>query len=307
MILLHHGHLRRSVFNYSDPFEQENRTLNASAYVFGHQMKRLRQGLQEAAQQMQHMQMRQAAAHAPRRPAAHPPTPPPLPPAPAFAWAGGSHPESDTDLARHVTNPRFGFAHTNESDEVIQPLAALKRQVLAAGDASTHTHTHTHTHISHISLVTFTAIKRQVLAAGDARAWARLETSVRNAALHVTYAIKHKFFGHEYNTRWGFMWLAMDVVYDSALNAHVVDINTGPDFYHHHAWPRWFLRERSVVTREAVDILQEVGFLKATKHTARTPLTPPEEWELLYHADQGGVQRPGLLSPGACALKHSLN
>ena len=274
MILLHHGHLRRSVFNYSDPFEQENRTLNASAYVFGHQMKRLRQGLQEAAQQMQHMQMRQAAAHAPRRPAAHPPTPPPLPPAPAFAWAGGSHPESDTDLARHVTNPRFGFAHTNESDEVIQPLAALKRQVLAAGDA---------------------------------RAWARLETSVRNAALHVTYAIKHKFFGHEYNTRWGFMWLAMDVVYDSALNAHVVDINTGPDFYHHHAWPRWFLRERSVVTREAVDILQEVGFLKATKHTARTPLTPPEEWELLYHADQGGVQRPGLLSPGACALKHSLN
>jgi len=30
----------------------------------------------------------------------------------------------------------------------------------------------------------------------------------------------------------------------------VVDINSGPSFYHEHKWPAWFVRERSALTRE---------------------------------------------------------
>jgi len=50
------------------------------------------------------------------------------------------------------------------------------------------------------------------------------------------------------------------------------------------------LKERSALTREAMDYIQEAGFLKATKHTSSTPLTPPSEWEILFHEHRGGVQ-----------------
>jgi len=35
-----------------------------------------------------------------------------------------------------------------------------------------------------------------------ANAWKKMEMSVRNSALHITYAIKQKFFGRHYHTRW---------------------------------------------------------------------------------------------------------
>ena len=40
--------------------------------------------------------------------------------------------QNNPNLARHITNPRFGFAHTNDTSKVY-----------------THTHTHTHTHTQH--------------------------------------------------------------------------------------------------------------------------------------------------------------
>jgi hypothetical protein len=177
------------------------------------------------------------------------------------------------DLARHVTNPRFGLAHTNDSSAVIQPLDALREELLRTHGADPEKGT---------------------------EAWKKIQASVRNTALQVTYAIKQKFFGRQYATRWGFMWLAMDVVYDLDMRAFVVDINSGPSFYHEHKWPDWFVKERSALTREAIDYIQEVGFFKATKHTATTSLTPPSEWELLFHEHRGGAQRTGVIAPGQC-------
>jgi hypothetical protein len=58
------------------------------------------------------------------------------------------------------------------------------------------------------------------------------------------------------------MWLAMDVVYDDTYNAFVVDVNSGPSFYHEHKWPYWFVKERSALVREAIDFIQEAAFLK---------------------------------------------
>ena len=40
------------------------------------------------------------------------------------------------------------------------------------------------------------------------------------------------------------------------MNAHVLDINTMPSFYHDaHSFPRWFLRQRSATIRTALDII----------------------------------------------------
>ena len=48
------------------------------------------------------------------------------------------------------------------------------------------------------------------------------------------------------------------------MNAHVLDINTMPSFYHDaRAFPRWFLRERSATIRTALDIIEETGWRKA--------------------------------------------
>jgi hypothetical protein len=49
--------------------------------------------------------------------------------------------------------------------------------------------------------------------------------------------------------------LAVDVAYDTAQNAYVLDINSGPapSGVQH---PAWYLHDRSATIREAVDILQ---------------------------------------------------
>ena len=41
---------------------------------------------------------------------------------------------------------------------------------------------------------------------------------------------------------------------------------------------------------------------QATKHTKRTALTPPKEWELLFHEHRTGAQMKGLISEGECAV-----
>ena len=50
----------------------------------------------------------------------------------------------------------------------------------------------------------------------------------------------------------------MDVASDADQNAHVLDLNSGPSFYHHHEWPQWFVEERSAMIREAADIVQVI-------------------------------------------------
>ena len=62
-----------------------------------------------------------------------------------------------------------------------------------------------------------------------------------------------------------FAWLAADVVYDKKLNPVVVDVNSAPSFYHERPdqpWPRWFVEERSLMTRAAGDLLHLVALLK---------------------------------------------
>ena len=58
-------------------------------------------------------------------------------------------------------------------------------------------------------------------------------------------------------TRGRHLWalLAVDVAYDTAQNAYVLDINSGPapSGVQH---PAWYLHDRSATIREAVDILQ---------------------------------------------------
>ncbi len=45
-------------------------------------------------------------------------------------------------------------------------------------------------------------------------------------------------------------------------NAFVLDVITGPCFYHKMELQAWFRRERSIMAREAFDIMQEVAFKK---------------------------------------------
>eukprot|EP00802_Teleaulax_amphioxeia_P010549 Tamp_10577.p1 GENE.Tamp_10577~~Tamp_10577.p1 ORF type:complete len:572 (-),score=93.23 Tamp_10577:141-1856(-) len=253
IILFHKGHLRRSVFKYADPFSEKELTLNTSFYNDRQFEDRLKHATTKFSK--------------PSQDTPNEARPPPV------VYAGGQKPEENIDLARHITNPRFGLAHTNDSSAIIQPLDKLRIELLATLGPDPEKGT---------------------------EAWKKLQTSVRNTALQITYAIKQKFFGRHYHTRWGFMWLAMDVVYDTDMRAYVVDINSGPSFYHEHKWPDWFLKERSALTREAMDYIQEAGFLKATKHTSSTPLTPPSEWEILFHEHRGGVQRAGVIAPGEC-------
>jgi len=92
--------------------------------------------------------------------------------------------------------------------------------------------------------------------------------------------------------------IAMDVVYDTDGNAKVIDINSGPDFYHDHKYPLWFHRERSGMIREALDIVQETAFLKATQRS-ELKMRTPDKWELLFHEKQGGPTT-GLQPLGSC-------
>jgi hypothetical protein len=57
----------------------------------------------------------------------------------------------------------------------------------------------------------------------------------------------------------------MDVAFDLQMNAYILDVNSGPSFYHispPNNWPKWFGELRSATIREAYDILQEVASRK---------------------------------------------
>ena len=156
----------------------------------------------------------------------------------AAGWVleGDADIEKDKLMGMHVTNPRFGLAHTNDTRRVIRPIQDLWRDLLRQHD--------------------------------EARArpmWKRLQTSVRNAALQAVYASRPVWFGHGGYTAWGYALLAMDVAFDQQMNAYILDVNSGPSFYHilpPNNWPKWFGELRSATIREAYDILQEVASRK---------------------------------------------
>ena len=121
-------------------------------------------------------------------------------------------PENDPKLARHVTNPRFGMAHTGDTNDVIKPVSYLRE-----------------------------ALRREYGAQEAEARWVRYQNSIRNAAQMVLHAVRNRHWGH--NKKWGYLFLAMDVASDSHQNAHVLDLNSGPSFYHHHDWPEWFVHQ----------------------------------------------------------------
>ena len=45
-------------------------------------------------------------------------------------------------------------------------------------------------------------------------------------------------------------------------------ILAGPSFYHEHAFPPWFLLQRSAIVREALDVVQEMAFYKVAQKNA---------------------------------------
>mmetsp|Transcript_41839 Transcript_41839/g.99201 ORF Transcript_41839/g.99201 Transcript_41839/m.99201 type:complete len:176 (-) Transcript_41839:89-616(-) len=167
------------------------------------------------------------------------------------------------------------MAHTNSTDDVIQPVEKL---------------------LEHL-------IKERGEEAGK-KAYEDLGRSVRNAALQVLYAIKKKWLQKNGKTmaRWGFAMVAMDVAYDGNMNAYVLDLNSGPSFYHDHEWPKWFVTERSAIIREGIDIVQESMFRKLSNFTAKAmPYSDTGGWELLYKEDAGGVVKgKGFISHGEC-------
>ena len=51
--------------------------------------------------------------------------------------------------------------------------------------------------------------------------------------LQVVYACrKEAWFGYHGYTQWGHALMAMDVAYDVHMNAYILDVNSGPSFYH---------------------------------------------------------------------------
>jgi len=213
-------------------------------------------------------------------------------------------PENDPKLARHVTNPRFGMAHTRDTNDVIKPVSYLRD-----------------------------ALRREYDAQEAEARWLRYQNSIRNAAQMVLHAVRNRHWGH--NKQWGYLFLAMDVASDVNQNAHVLDLNSGPSFYHHHDWPEWFVNERSAMIREAADIIQEVAFRKMVRQqrspstlsssslndTSRPgktlyrdshdvmaePLTNLGGWDEIYREDFSGKplpQRDGLLKRDECPIKH---
>lgn len=45
-------------------------------------------------------------------------------------------------------------------------------------------------------------------------------------------------------------------------------ILAGPSFYHEHAFPSWFILQRSAIVREALDVVQEMAFYKVAQKNA---------------------------------------
>lgn len=84
---------------------------------------------------------------------------------------GKKLPENDPQLARHVTNPRFGMAHTNDTNHVIKPVGFLRESLMAQYGAEE----------------------------GEAR-WTRFQNSIRNAAQMVLHAVRERHWGK--NKKW---------------------------------------------------------------------------------------------------------
>lgn len=92
----------------------------------------------------------------------------------------------DEDLARHVTNPRFGMRHSGDASLVLRPaadlfahVAGLSREALRRGDP----------------------VERAERELGDAGGWGRgsavevaLQASLVNALLQVVFSIAHRFY-----------------------------------------------------------------------------------------------------------------
>lgn len=186
--------------------------------------------------------------------------------------SSGSRPEEDEDLARHITNPRFGFAHTNDTSLVMQEVSFMRTAL----------------------------VREHGERKGDAL-YQRARRSVQQAALMAVHAVKSKLADRAYHTRWGFVMMAMDVAYDKQMNAMVLDLNSGPSFYHDHPFPGWFRKERSALIREALDIVQELAFYKVAQNNAtqRLPMMA-NLWQPLFHELAGGPQSPDLPADGDC-------
>ncbi|EKX45437.1 hypothetical protein GUITHDRAFT_108705 [Guillardia theta CCMP2712] len=188
--------------------------------------------------------------------------------------------ETDPYLATHVTNPRFGLAHTNKSQEVLRPVETLR-----------------------------SALEEELGVTRGRQAWRKLSLSVRNAALSAIFSVRYRSWGQ--NSPWGYLFMAMDVAYDRHQNAFVLDLNSGPSFYHGSEWPEWYVQDRSAMIREAADIIQELAFRKLVSQQETSlnplnltamPLKTAKSWEMLF-AEGGGWRhegRDGLIKEGGC-------
>ena len=110
----------------------------------------------------------------------------------------------------------------------------------------------------------------------------------------------------------------MDVAADVQQNAFVLDLNSGPSFYHNEAWPGWFVAERSAMIRSAADIVQQVAARKLEMRRRRQgragtgvgegdllgePLGELGGWSVLYREDSEHrplPPEPGILGPNEC-------
>mmetsp|Transcript_1029 Transcript_1029/g.1728 ORF Transcript_1029/g.1728 Transcript_1029/m.1728 type:complete len:138 (+) Transcript_1029:212-625(+) len=129
--------------------------------------------------------------------------------------------------------------------------------------------------------------------------------------LQVIFALRSRFKTHT-SIRRGSAWalIAMDVAYDSNQNAHILDVNSGPSpsplFFDKRKHPPWLIKDRDLLAREAIDIVQEVGFRKLVrswgrmKNATQAKLSFTGGWQLLYHEERGGSLHPKLLQPGEC-------
>lgn len=81
--------------------------------------------------------------------------------------------EKDLRMGMHVTNPRFGLSHTNDTRKVLRPVKDMWRDLVRSHSKE----------------------RTRVL-------WERLQMSVRNAALQAVYASRHIWFGHGGYTQW---------------------------------------------------------------------------------------------------------
>ena len=63
-------------------------------------------------------------------------------------------------------------------------------------------------------------------------------------------------------------------------------ILAGPSFYHEHAFPSWFLLQRSAIVREALDVVQEMAFYKVAQMNATQRLPRSN---IVTHVDEARV------------------